>query len=188
MTLDLSDTHSRLTKRCQKIASFAEDNPGRRWILGAGWNQEKWGLGRFPTAAELDAVVSDRPVWLRRADGHAAWANSAAIEQAGVTAAARTRPGGRIEPLSGRGHPDGIFVDSAMGIGRRESAATRAQRTATWRCRKRRTDLLANGITAVARHGHEHRRIGRPFAAPAIKAQLQAFGSCPMPGSRIRWN
>ena len=79
LTLDLSDTNS-LDEALQKIARFAADNPGRPWILGRGWNQEKWGLGRFPTAAELDAVVSDRPVLLDRVDGHAAWANSIAME------------------------------------------------------------------------------------------------------------
>ena len=63
LTLDLSDTNS-LEEALAKVAEFAEANPGRPWILGRGWNQEKWGLGRFPTAAELDAVVSDRPVWL----------------------------------------------------------------------------------------------------------------------------
>ncbi|WP_375291440.1 amidohydrolase family protein [Qipengyuania sp.] len=63
MLLDLSDTNS-LEEALDKIAAFARENPARPWILGRGWNQEKWGLGRFPTAADLDAVVADRPVWL----------------------------------------------------------------------------------------------------------------------------
>ncbi|MDM3777227.1 amidohydrolase family protein, partial [Proteus mirabilis] len=79
---------------------------------GGGWNQEVWGLGRFPTAAELDAVTGDLPVWLARADGHAAWANSAAMKAAGVTAATPTPAGGRIEKVGGR--PSGVFVDAAM--------------------------------------------------------------------------
>ena len=72
LTLDLSDTNS-LEEALDKIRRFAAENPARPWILGRGWNQEKWGLGRFPTAAELDSAVSDRPVWLSRVDGHAAW-------------------------------------------------------------------------------------------------------------------
>ena len=79
LTLDLSDTTS-LEEALAKIRRFAEENPARPWILGRGWNQEKWGLGRFPTAAELDSVVSDRPVLLERADNHADWANSRAME------------------------------------------------------------------------------------------------------------
>ncbi|MEL7482571.1 MAG: amidohydrolase family protein, partial [Pseudomonadota bacterium] len=63
LTLDLSDTTS-LEDALAKIKAFADDNPGRPWILGRGWNQEKWGLGRFPTAQELDRVIADRPVWL----------------------------------------------------------------------------------------------------------------------------
>ena len=54
--------------------------PDAQWILGRGWNQEMWADKRFPTAADLDAVVSDRPVWLGRVDGHAAVANSAALQ------------------------------------------------------------------------------------------------------------
>ncbi|RYY37325.1 MAG: amidohydrolase, partial [Sphingomonadales bacterium] len=48
LTLDLSDTTS-LDQALAKIAAFARDNPQRPWIIGRGWNQEKWGLGRFPT-------------------------------------------------------------------------------------------------------------------------------------------
>ncbi len=97
LTLDLSDTRS-LAEAQAKIAAFAEENPGRPWIIGRGWNQETWGLGRFPTAAELDAVVADRPVWLERVDGHAGWANTAALRAASVTAATKDVPGGKIDP------------------------------------------------------------------------------------------
>lgn len=112
LTLDLSDTNS-LQEALAKIAEFARENPVRPWILGRGWNQEKWGLGRFPTAGELDSVVSDRPVYLQRVDGHAGWANSLAMEAAGVTAATTNPSGGRVERLPGSQTPSGIFVDAA---------------------------------------------------------------------------
>ncbi len=86
MQLDLGDTRS-LQEAQAKIAAYAAANPTPRWVVGRGWNQEKWGLGRFPTAADLDAVVPGRPVWLERVDGHAGWANSMAMKEAGVTAA-----------------------------------------------------------------------------------------------------
>jgi predicted amidohydrolase YtcJ len=111
--LDLSDTRS-LEEAKAKIAAYAEANPNRKWILGGGWNQERWGLGRFPTAADLDTVVRDRPVWLERVDGHAGWANSAAIRAAGVTGATPTPAGGRIEKANGQ--PAGVFVDAARGL------------------------------------------------------------------------
>ncbi len=115
--LDLSDTKS-LTEAKAKIAAYAAANPDRKWLLGTGWNQEAWGLGRFPTAADLDSVVADRPVFLSRVDGHAAWANSAAIRAAGVTAATASPAGGRIEKAAG-GVPAGVFVDAAQDLVRK---------------------------------------------------------------------
>ena len=112
LTLDLSDTNS-LEEALDKIRTFAAENEARPWILGRGWNQEKWGLGRFPTAEELDSAVSDRPVYLARVDGHAGWANSLAMRAAGITADTKSPSGGRIEKLADGKTPSGIFVDAA---------------------------------------------------------------------------
>ncbi|WP_425322381.1 amidohydrolase [Croceicoccus marinus] len=150
MILDLSDTAT-LAEAQGKIADYAAQYPNRSWIIGRGWNQEKWGLGRFPTAADLDAAVGDRPVWMMRADGHAGWANSAAIAAAGVTAETADPDGGRI--LRGDGDaPEGVFVDNAMDSiaslvpeprpEERDLALQKAQQM-----------LLAHGITAVADMG-----------------------------------
>lgn len=150
LTLDLSDTTS-LEDALAKIKAFAQDNPGRPWILGRGWNQEKWGLGRFPTAAELDAVVADRPVWLERADNHANWGNTLAITTAGVTAKTPDPSGGKII-RDAKGAPAGVFVDNAKAlVGKvvppprpedRDLAFAKAQDV-----------LLAKGVTAVADMG-----------------------------------
>lgn len=152
LTLDLSDTTS-LEDALVKIKAFAEASPGRPWILGRGWNQEKWGLGRFPTAAELDAVVADRPVWLERADNHANWGNTLAITIAGVTAKTLDPAGGKII-RDAKGAPAGVFVDNAVQlVGKvvppprpedRDLAFARAQDV-----------LLAKGVTAVADMGTE---------------------------------
>nr|WP_298926005.1 amidohydrolase family protein [uncultured Erythrobacter sp.] len=151
LLLDLSDTNS-LEEALAKINTFAEENPGRPWILGRGWNQEKWGLGRFPTAEELDAVISDRPVWLQRVDGHASWANTAAIERAGVTAADKDPVGGRIIRKAGSGEPSGVFVDAAEGLINKVVPAPRPEdRDAA--LGKAQEILLANGVTAVADMG-----------------------------------
>ena len=149
ITLDLSDTKS-LAEAQAKIRAYAQENTGRKWIIGTGWNQETWGLGRFPTAAELDAAVGDIPVWLERIDGHAGWANSAAIRAAGVSATTKAPAGGRIEMAVGK--PAGVFVDKAMDLIQkvvpapapkdRDNALEKAQRA-----------LLAVGITGIADMG-----------------------------------
>jgi predicted amidohydrolase YtcJ len=95
--------------------AYAAANPERAWLLGGGWNQVVWGLGRFPTAAELDAAVADRPVRLGRVDGHAAWLNSAALRAAGITRSTPDPVGGRIE-RDADGNPSGILVDNAMDL------------------------------------------------------------------------
>ena len=150
LTLDLSDTTS-LEDALAKIKAFAEANPGRPWILGRGWNQEKWGLGRFPTAAELDAVVSDRPVWLERADNHANWGNTLAITTAGITAKTADPAGGKII-RDAKGAPAGVFVDNAVQLVGKVVPPPRPQeRDLAFAAAQE--ALLARGVTAVADMG-----------------------------------
>lgn len=151
LTLDLSDSTS-LDDALAKIAKFAAENPGRPWILGRGWNQEKWGLGRFPTAAELDAVVADRPVWLSRVDGHAGWANSLAMQRAKLNSAIADPVGGRILRKPGSQAPEGVLVDNAQTL---IDAVVPAPRPADrdLALAKAQAILLANGITGVADMG-----------------------------------
>ena len=111
--LDLSDSIS-LDDALARIRDYAARNPETPWIIGRGWNQEKWGLGRFPTAADLDRAGINRPIWLARVDGHAGWANSQAMQAAGINAASKSPEGGRIEMEGGK--PSGIFVDAAMKL------------------------------------------------------------------------
>ena len=151
LTLDLSNTRS-LDEALAEIARFARENPSRPWILGRGWNQEQWGLGRFPTAAELDRAVADRPVYLERVDGHAGWANSEAIKRAGVTAATKDPEGGRIERIAGSKTPSGVFVDLASELFTPVIPAPRpAERDLA--LMEAQEKLLSNGITAVADMG-----------------------------------
>jgi predicted amidohydrolase YtcJ len=139
MTLDLSDTRS-LAEAKAKIAAYVAANPDKKWILGGGWDQAKWGLGHFPTAADLDSVVSDRPVVLTRIDSHAVWLNSAALKAAGITPTTKAPAGGQIV--------DGVLVDKGRELvdkvipqplaRERDLAFIKAQH-----------DLLSNGITAT---------------------------------------
>jgi predicted amidohydrolase YtcJ len=88
--------------------------PGE-WIVGRGWDQNLWTPPQFPTHATLDAVIPDRPVALRRIDGHALWANAAAMKLAGVGASTRDPDGGRVV-RDASGAPTGVFVDAAMEL------------------------------------------------------------------------
>ncbi|GJJ01360.1 amidohydrolase [Duganella rhizosphaerae] len=97
------------------VAEFGRSHPKNAWVVGFGWNQEVWKLGRFPTAAELDAVVGDRPVLLHRVDGHAIWVNTKALEMAGVTRDTPDPKGGKIE-RDASGKPSGVLVDAAMEL------------------------------------------------------------------------
>src|SRR5438132_1044969 len=99
---------TRVRERAQRA------QPGE-WILGRGWDQNRWPGKQFPTAAPLDAAIPDHPVWLRRVDGHAGVANSAAMRAAGVTASTPDPEGGRII-RDANGNPAGVFIDTAEGL------------------------------------------------------------------------
>ena len=151
LTLDLSETNS-LEEALDKIRRFAAENESRPWILGRGWNQEKWGLGRFPTAAELDSAVSDRPVYLQRVDGHAGWANSIAMQAAGITAETKSPEGGRVERMAGSQQPSGVFVDAAEELMTRAIPAPRPNERDLAFAEAQKV-LNSYGITAVADMG-----------------------------------
>ena len=143
LQLDLTGTKS-LAELQQRLKAYAEANPDARWILGRGWNQELWADKRFPTAADIDAVVSDRPVWLGRVDGHAAIANTAAMQAAGFALNTLAPAGGRIE--------NGLFVDAAMSLIESKIPAPRPEDYDA-ALAKAQEQMLANGLTAAADMG-----------------------------------
>ena len=88
---------------------IAERAEGEGWLTGRGWDQNDWPDHEgFPTAADLDLLVPDRPAALRRVDGHAVWLNTLAMEASGITAHTPSPEGGRIL--------DGVLVDEAMSL------------------------------------------------------------------------
>jgi len=148
--VDLTGTQS-LGEALAKVKAYAATHPDAKWITGGGWNQEIWKLGRFPTAKELDAAVSDRPVWLSRVDGHAGWANSAAIRLAGVTQQTQDPHGGRIERDAG-GAPAGVFVDGATElVNAKVPAPTTAQKAAALDAAL--AEMASVGLTGVGDAG-----------------------------------
>ena len=129
------------------IREYAEANPSLPWILGRGWNQVLWESNEFPTAADLDEVIADRPAWLRRVDGHAGWANSAALKIAGIDKDTPDPVGGKII-RDDAGNATGVLIDTAMElvathVPRPDKAATRAA------VRAASDVMLSAGITSV---------------------------------------
>ncbi len=98
-----------------RIKNWAASKAPGAWLLGRGWMEEDWPAKNFPTRADIDAVVSDRPVYLNRADGHMAVVNSKALELAGINASTPNPAGGEILKDQ-NGAPNGLFVDNAMGL------------------------------------------------------------------------
>jgi predicted amidohydrolase YtcJ len=94
------------------VAEFARSQPQAAWIKGRGWNQVLWASNSFPTTSLLDEAVPDKPVWLTRIDGHAGWANSKALELAGITKDTLDPPGGKII-RDAEGNPTGVLMNNA---------------------------------------------------------------------------
>lgn len=96
------------------VRAYADAHPERAWITGGGWSMESFD-GGLPTRQLLDAVVPDRPVLLSNRDHHGAWANTRALELAGVTAATPDPADGRIE-READGTPSGMLQEGATAL------------------------------------------------------------------------
>lgn len=98
----------------RRVAEAARQAQPGEWLLGRGWTQDYWPDRAFPTAADLDAVAPDNPVYLTAKSGHAAWVNTAALKAAGITTKTPDPAGGAIR-RDDAGQPTGIlFEDPAM--------------------------------------------------------------------------
>jgi predicted amidohydrolase YtcJ len=108
------DCETESLEQClERIAARARQTPPGEWILGHGWNQNRW--GRWPTAEDLDAVAPHHPVYLTAKSLHAAWVNRLALQQAGITANTPEPPDGRIL-RDAHGEARGILLESAMKL------------------------------------------------------------------------
>lgn len=102
----------------QRVKEFAASHPGDGWIQGMGWSYDIFGQEALPDKKYMDEVLSDRPVFLTCYDGHTTWANSKALQLAGIN---RNTP----DPLNGKivrdaqGNPTGALKESASGLVRK---------------------------------------------------------------------
>ncbi len=150
------------------VSAFARKNP-EGWIIGHGWDNNKWKLKQSPNKAKLDSLFPARPVMLMRVDGHAILVNQAALNIAGVKPG-QTIPGGKIETINGK--LTGIMVDNAKKLikgkipnptdGQTQSALIHAQ-----------NNCFAVGLTTVE-------DCGLPYTMVNTIAQLQHKGALKM--------
>ncbi|KAH2558246.1 hypothetical protein KXV42_008870, partial [Aspergillus fumigatus] len=136
---------------------------------------------------ELDAAVSDRPVWLERVDGHAGWANSRALAAAGVTAASKDPSGGRIERLPAprvpgkppvAGNPAGVLVDGAMALVSKIVPPPRPE-DRDLALAKAQEIFLSRGVTAAADMGttiDDWQAMRRAGDEGSLKMRVMAYG------------
>ncbi|MFD8750225.1 amidohydrolase [Kitasatospora sp. NPDC059577] len=98
----------------ERIRAYAQAHPGQEWITGSGWSMESFD-GGLPTRRLLDSVVPDRPVYLTNRDHHGAWANTRALELAGLTRDTPDPADGRIE-READGTPGGTLQEGATAL------------------------------------------------------------------------
>lgn len=131
----------------ERLKQHATSAPADAWILGRGWDQNRWPGQRLPREGALSRAVPDHPVLASRIDGHAVWVNARALQLAGITNATPDPPGGRIE-RDPSGRPTGVLVDNAQELVRSKvpTAGPEATRKAILAAQDR---LLAVGLTSV---------------------------------------
>ena len=112
---DLTDTTSK-AEIIERLKAFEKNLGPGEWLLGRGWDQNDWAVQEFPIAADLDAAFPDRAVWIERIDGHAYWANSAAMKASPRAIDGDWQPEGGQIIRDAQGQPTGIFVDGAVGL------------------------------------------------------------------------
>src|SRR5690554_3403540 len=97
----------------QAVVQHREDNPDQSWIIGSGWDQNRWEGKAFPNKEKLDELFPDTPILLRRIDGHAALVNQKALDMGGITASTEMS-GGKV--ILSEGQPTGVLIDHAIGL------------------------------------------------------------------------
>jgi len=166
--LSLQEVKLENTKSWQEVVdsvnTFARKNT-EGWIVGRGWDQNKWQVKDFPNKAKLDSMFPVRPILLTRIDGHAIMVNQAALNIAGIKPG-QTISGGKIETINGK--LTGLLVDNAEGLVKRkippptDTVTQRAFLDAQRNC-------FAVGLTTVE-------DCGLPYTMVNIIAQLQHKG------------
>jgi predicted amidohydrolase YtcJ len=103
------------TEAVEMLRRTIAETPAGQWIQGENWNQNNWPGKQFPTAASLDKISPDHPVFLSRIDGHASWVNTKAMKLASLNASTKDPSGGKIIRTPD-GKPTGVLIDNAQDL------------------------------------------------------------------------
>lgn len=158
----------------RRLVEFDKKLPRDRWMLGGEWDHDRALAGKLPTAALIDKYVKDRPVFLRRYDGHMGVINSRALQMAGITEKT-SDPAGGVIYRDAAGKPTGLLRDNAMDLVERlipapdEGEIAEAIRAALDEARR-------NGVTSVqdmdGSDAETRRKLFRIYQALAKEGKL----------------
>lgn len=138
----------------QRLREYAKSHTGSGWVLGRGWDYGMFGEEALPHKKYLDEVFPDRPVFLEGYDGHTYWANSKALELAGINKDTPDPPNGAIVRDAKSGEPTGALKESAQGlVARIVPKPTRSQKLAALRAGLKWAN--ENGLTRVHSAGQD---------------------------------
>ena len=128
-----------------RVKDFAAKHPGKTWIRGRGWDQNRFPGKQFPTNEQLNALFPDRPVILERVDGHASIANNAALSIAGIKAG-QTMEGGSF--VVANGQLTGLLIDNAVGMVEKFAPAVTKEDYKNWLTAAQ-ANCFATGLTTI---------------------------------------
>jgi predicted amidohydrolase YtcJ len=141
-----------------KVKEYAAAHPDEAWVLGRGWSYPVFGETALPDKTYLDGILPDRPVYLEGFDGHTWWANSKALQLAGITKETKDPPGGSFVRDPKTGEPTGAVKEDAADAMMRKviPAPTREEKLAALRAGLREANRVglvrghsAGGVTAL---------------------------------------
>jgi predicted amidohydrolase YtcJ len=155
--VDLLDA-STLEETQVRIRNWAEGNPDRPWVLGAGWYYQSF-PDNLPTRQMLDSIVSDRPAQFLSRDGHVSWVNTKALRLAKVTRHTPDPPNGTIVRDARTGEPTGVLKEAAMALVSRFVPQPTAEARAA---------ALRAAIAEAHKYGITSSRCSRKRDVPAI--------------------
>jgi predicted amidohydrolase YtcJ len=141
----------------ERVKAFAVKHPGKGWIRGRGWDQNRFPGKQFPTNAELNLLFPDRPVILERVDGHASIANDVALQLAGVKAG-QTIEGGQFTMQAGK--LTGLLIDNAVGVVEKQVPSATQEDYKDWLTAAQ-ENCFATGLTTITDCGLSPEEVDR---------------------------
>lgn len=146
--LDAVDCETDSLGEClARVATKAQDTSADDWIIGYGWNHNVWQPAEYGTAAQLDAVSANHPVFLHAKSLHAAWVNTMAMRIAGIDRNTPD-PAGGVIMRNGNGEPTGILLENAAYLAFTHLPEPDAEQISR-KILRAQTHLHSLGLTAV---------------------------------------